>query len=65
MFSYCFPKYYIKDLSHLKSPVQAARYAHSLKDYDENVGKFKYEEDYYVINDDGYYTMIQDNNNNK
>lgn len=61
MFSYCFPNkfpnYSSKDLSHLQSPVQAARYVHSLKNYDKNIGKFKYNEDYYVINDDGYYVI--------
>ena len=47
----------IKDLSHLKSPVQAARYCHTIKNYDNNIGKFLYENEIYILNKNGYYEL--------
>ena len=41
----------------MKSPVQAARYAHGIKNYDKRVGKFIWQEQLYAISDDGFYQM--------
>ena len=49
----------IKDLSYMKSPVQAARYAHGIKNYDMRVGKFIWQEQLFAISDDGFYKMCK------
>ena len=36
----CRKKNKIRDFSYMKSPVQASRFAHSLKNYDRDVGAF-------------------------
>ena len=46
-----------RDLSHIKSPVQAAQYAHRIKHYDATIGQFKWENEIYVLGPDGYYTL--------
>ena len=46
-------KIIIKDMSHCKSPVQAARFAHRLKNYDEEVGVFTYHGLYFYLQPNG------------
>ena len=40
--------------------IQAAKYAHGLKNYDEQIGQFLYQGDIYKINDyNGFYNLIE------
>ena len=48
----------IRNFSHLASPVQAAHYAHSIKNYDNDVGCFRYNDQRYEIGEDGYYKLV-------
>jgi len=53
-------EYELKDLSYIETPVQAAKYAHGLKKYDEQIGQFLYQGDIYKINDyNGFYNLIE------
>ena len=36
-------------MSHLQSPVQAARYLHNIPNYDRTVGKFIFNDDIYIF----------------
>jgi hypothetical protein len=47
----------VKDMSSFESPVQAAHYLHNLKNYDNDIGKFKYNDQVFVINNFGYYVI--------
>jgi len=46
-----------RDLSHMQSPVQAARYAHRIKHYDNAVGQFTWENEVYVLGQDKHYVL--------
>ena len=50
-------RYKIKDMSHLQSPVQAARFLHTIPNYDRTVGKFTFDNDIYILQN-GYYILI-------
>ena len=45
----------VKDMSYMKSPVQAARYLHQIKNYDEEVGEFIWNGSRFILSGDGYY----------
>lgn len=47
----------VRDFSHLESPKQAATVAHSIKNYDLNVGEFKYNGTIFKLGDNGFYQM--------
>ena len=49
--------YQFIDSGGLYSPILAARIVHIIPGYDENIGKFKYDGDTYVINPQGYYNL--------
>ena len=54
----CLKRHYkIKNMSHLQSPVQAARYLHNIPNYDRIVGKFIFNDDIYILQN-GYYILI-------
>jgi len=52
-------KIIIKDMSHCKSPVQAARFAHRIKNYDEEVGVFTYHGLYFYLQPNGSYACCE------
>ena len=52
-------KVIIQDFSHCRSPVQAAKLAHRLKDYDEKVGVFTYHGLYFYLQPNGMYACCE------
>ena len=48
----------IRDVSYMKSPVQAARYLHRVKNYDEKVGEFIWRDTRFILAEDGYYKQV-------
>jgi hypothetical protein len=52
-------KVFIKDFSHCKSPVQAARLAHRIKGYDEEIGEFTYHGLYFYLQPSGAYACCE------
>ena len=55
----CLKKNKIRDFSYMKSPVQAARFAHSLKNYDRDVGAFYFNGYLYLLTREGFYGIQQ------
>ena len=56
----CFStKVIIKDFSFCKSPVQAAKLAHRLKGYDDQVGVFTYHGLYFYLQPNGAYACCE------
>tara|TARA_X000000950_G_C13816130_1_gene619887 strand:- start:447 stop:590 length:144 start_codon:yes stop_codon:yes gene_type:complete len=43
----------------MKSPVQASRFAHSLKNYDRDVGAFYFNGYLYLLTREGFYGIQQ------
>jgi len=48
----------IKDMSYMTTPVEAARYLHQIKNYDEEVGEFIWNGSRFILSSDGYYKCI-------
>ena len=48
----------VKDMSYMTTPVQAARYLHQLKNYDDKVGEFIWHGAKFILTGDGYYKQV-------
>lgn len=48
----------VKDMSYMKTPIQAAHYLHKVKKYDEQVGEFIWHDTKFVLAEDGYYKQV-------
>ena len=48
----------IKDMSYMTTPIEAARYLHQIKNYDEEVGEFIWNGSRFILSSDGYYKCI-------